>query len=589
MLPGRPSAQGADGSPPMDKACPGPGERPLSFSLEAIVRRSYNYLERLVDAEGLPYFNVFCTEPAEAAHDWPDFGDVTARQLQAAIMARLMTGRRCAHEDRWRARLLSYVDARTGIYTRPRTPYSQPDDYLLCLGDRALLLYALATAYAEDQDERLRTTMVAMVDRMATEAASGELLGHGWITGFLIKSVTTCGRLLGYEPAFALAQQLVTHLFGTHPIFGNGAQWPAGAHMHGHLRTLLGAADYALYAGDEELFGQIEELFRAACTKGTRFGFLPEVVDRRGDIIACETCALMDSVGLGVTLARHGFPQYWAEVERTVRNHLVESQITEVSWLHGDPTRADTAQFSWHAIGERVVGAFAGWSSPTHILACHETLPWGGPELRGKPRALQNCCAGSGVHALYIAWKHAASFADDCLTVNLHFDKLLPEAEIRCHQPHNGFLTVKLKKPCRLTVRLPEGVQPAQMVISVNDTPVEGTNTGGYLKLEGLSAGDQVTLEYPLPLVEEEVAIGNPGFRTYHYRVRWKGATVVSMEPLGREWTTGYSELEQREVPIFYGRQGPCALYQRSHLLPMTWARPALLHCDESPVDHWSL
>ena len=46
----------------------------------------------MVDRDGLPYFNIFWTDPAEAAHDWPDFGDVMSRQWQAAVMARHLTG-----------------------------------------------------------------------------------------------------------------------------------------------------------------------------------------------------------------------------------------------------------------------------------------------------------------------------------------------------------------------------------------------------------------------------------------------------------------------------------------------------------------
>ena len=49
--------------------------QPQSFALETYVRRSFNQLTRMVDGEGLPYFNVFWKEPAEAAHDWLGFGD----------------------------------------------------------------------------------------------------------------------------------------------------------------------------------------------------------------------------------------------------------------------------------------------------------------------------------------------------------------------------------------------------------------------------------------------------------------------------------------------------------------------------------
>ena len=82
----------------------------VSFTLEAVASASRNYLERLVDADGLPYFNASWTDPPEAAHDWPDFGDVMARQLQGAAMARQMTGAGAAIEDTWQRLLLGGID-----------------------------------------------------------------------------------------------------------------------------------------------------------------------------------------------------------------------------------------------------------------------------------------------------------------------------------------------------------------------------------------------------------------------------------------------------------------------------------------------
>ena len=44
---------------------------PQTFALETYVLQTYNYLDRMVDKDGLPYFDVFWTDPAEAAHDCP--------------------------------------------------------------------------------------------------------------------------------------------------------------------------------------------------------------------------------------------------------------------------------------------------------------------------------------------------------------------------------------------------------------------------------------------------------------------------------------------------------------------------------------
>ena len=94
-----------------------------TFAIETYVGRTYNYLDNMVDKDGLPYFNIFWTDPAEAAHDWPDFGDVMSRQLQAAIMARHMTGKEARNEKLWTKKVLSYLDPTDGAARcGPRPP-----------------------------------------------------------------------------------------------------------------------------------------------------------------------------------------------------------------------------------------------------------------------------------------------------------------------------------------------------------------------------------------------------------------------------------------------------------------------------------
>jgi hypothetical protein len=157
-------------------------------------------------------------------------------------------------------------------------------------------------------------------------------------------------------------------------------------HSNGNLRTLVGSADYALYVGDSVLFSRVDAIYRYVRSQATRFGFLPEVIGRQGDIVATETCALMDYIGLAVTLANHGHPEYWGDVERVVRNQLIENQAHNLTWLKGGFERPDSEQFTWRDIAGRMEGGWAGWSSPTHLLAACETLGhhWGGPELHAR-------------------------------------------------------------------------------------------------------------------------------------------------------------------------------------------------------------
>ncbi len=297
---------------PPGRATPGAGR--VSFNLENYAGRSLNYFERLVDADGLPYFNVFWTRPPEAAHDWPDFGDVMSRQWQGAVMMRRMTGLRAATEEVWGRKSLSLIDPADGLLHRPATSYSKPGaDW----GDASLTVYALATAAVDSGDQEFARAAVRMAESMLAGLRSGRFPGDG----FAIKGLMVAARLLGCGAALEAARLLIDRAILNGRAFTPDNTFGPSGHMHGNLRTMAGAADYALAAGDPVLYGRIDALYRYVKSTGASFGFLPEVIGRKGDIIACETCALMDYAGVGVTLANHGHPEYWGDMERLARNH----------------------------------------------------------------------------------------------------------------------------------------------------------------------------------------------------------------------------------------------------------------------------
>jgi hypothetical protein len=581
-------------------------ERPTTFNLGTVALASANCYERLVDERAVPYFNVFWDQPSVAVHDWPDFGDVTARQLQAAVMLRRMTGRRVATEDAWLGNLRSWISAEDGLLHRPTTPWSPAA--VADWGDAALTLYALATAFADSADPELGRVVEAMTERLCARAAAGDPPRE--FRGFILKSLMLVARLLGNAAALELAGRIVGDVFGDERMFTRDNRLPPGSHMHGSLRALVGALDYALYTGDDGLRDRIDALYRWVRGIGTSFGFLPEVYARSGDIVACETCALMDWAGLGVTLANDGATRLWGDMERLARNHFAESLLTDAAWLTGEVPRAfasgevprafasgvvaetaDSAQCTWRDLASRMAGAWAGWSSPNHFLAARETLNahWTGPELADRTRALQNCCAGSGVHGLFILWKNASRCLDRTLWVNMHVDKLLPHAEIRCFKPWRGLTRVTIRRVCDLRVRVPDFASRNALRVTRDGAAISPDAFGEYLGIENCAPGQVVEIAYPLPIRREEVSVGNPGRRQYRYRVEWKGDTVVVMEPLGNDEPTGWSEFDKAEVPVFYGREGPGPLYLRAHM--RSEAEPGLdpLHEDDGALDFWRL
>ena len=88
-------------------------------------REGLHFLTHNVDRRRncLPFFvTKFKDDPAEARHDWPDFGDLTGRYVEALHMARDMTGSDEGEQVR-RAltdNLLSWFSEGDGLNYRPK-------------------------------------------------------------------------------------------------------------------------------------------------------------------------------------------------------------------------------------------------------------------------------------------------------------------------------------------------------------------------------------------------------------------------------------------------------------------------------------
>jgi hypothetical protein len=150
-------------------------------------------------------------------------------------------------------------------------------------------------------------------------------------------------------------------------------------------------------------------------------------------------------------------------------------------------------------------------------------------------------------------------------------------------------LTVNLKQPCKVRVRIPDFVELNQITAKSNKGEIKARVWGNYLELGDRQAGEILEVSYPLPLHEENVTIGNPDFKQYRYRVTWKGDTVVKMTPTGEPVKTGYSDFDNKQVEVYYGAEGPGPLYQRDYMLKDMEPQPSPLHMDDSSLDFWYL
>jgi hypothetical protein len=549
-----------------------------TLNLEREALASYNYLEQLVDpATGFTYFDVFLTDPAEAVHDWPDFLDVPGRSAETSVLLRHMTGRPVQTEEAFFGRILALQEA-DGLFHRPETSITRHE---ALREEQALVMAALVAKAVADVDSDAEMRLASLIG-----ALSDWDPGPGSFPAMLVRPLVGAWEALGFPDALALAERFRDHVTDAQPLFR--ADGSFAGHVHSHLYAAAGLTELGRITEEEELIEAMDRVFRVMRGRSTELGFVPELTERQDDVVGCETCCLMDYIHLGLALARAGRVAYYDDIERAVRNHLIESRVRDAEWL---PTRADGADeelICRVGLREKVVGAYAGWSSPNHILAYDEFLPpqWiKSPDLSGvylnKVRALQNCCGPSGPKALYLAWQHASRVDGSTLWVNLLVDRSLPEAEVRGYEPHEGRVEVAVRSALAIALRVPRFVEPDELAVSVNGQPAEARVEGGYVVTPTLRAGDKAAFTYPLPERDETVRIGNEGFQQYEYAVHWRGSTVMSVTP-GDNAKTGRSQLMSAPVRLYYGAEGPHRIYAREAMLDGE-ATPASLHQTRGP------
>jgi hypothetical protein len=72
---------------------------------------------------------------------------------------------------------------------------------------------------------------------------------------------------------------------------------------------------------------------------------------------------------------------------------------------------------------------------------------------------------------------------DGTVSVHLHFDKLLPQAQIRGYQPFQGQLTIRLNTECNVRVRIPDFLEPGALKVEKAGAAIPVKVWGNYAEL----------------------------------------------------------------------------------------------------------
>jgi DUF1680 family protein len=162
-------------------------------------------------------------------------------------------------------------------------------------------------------------------------------------------------------------------------------------------------------------------------------------------------------------------------------------------------------------VPERSVGAFAGWPSAND---------WGS--------GMALCCTGNATRALYYVWEHMVGWRDGELCVNLLLNRPSPWADVDSHLPNRGRVDVHLKRPCRLRIRLPSWVAPADVRCTVNGADRRIGWNGRYAVVGSVVPGDTASLAFPIAEHAAEAEVEGRSCR-----FSWRGHDVVAVDPPG--------------------------------------------------------
>ncbi len=116
-----------------------------------------------------------------------------------------------------------------------------------------------------------------------------------------------------------------------------------------------------------------------------------------------------------------------------------------------------------------------------------------------------------------------------------------------------------------MKVRLPGDVSPASVLARKNDQQISLANVQGYLTLDRLAPGEQLQIRFDRPERAERVTIGNPGFKSYSFDVRWRGATVVRIDPAAGNPSRGFNRIIKGETSLYMSGAVEHPLYQRAN------------------------
>lgn len=368
------------------------------------------------------------------------------------------------------------------------------------------MLYALSRI--TDEKGAMSLDLVRKIGREGVFQGVGDIqtTQAGRLVGPLVKYYRITGDPMALELADKYSRCVVERSFSKEGLLTD----LAGNHIHSITSSLSGILEYAVMIRDEALIDAVRRVYEVGLREFySSYGWCKEQAWLETD--QGEVNQIGDLIQIQLLLAQARDPSYYAQAEVFMRSALLPSQVLEGDFVKDSP--APQGDFE-REMRQRMIGGFGFPTPSAHLQTGHSPIN----TIDITQGAMQAICEFT---------RHIITRSDLGVQVNLLFTWENELARVDSGLPTEGKLTMRVKVPLNLLVRIPKRVAGGSLKAMTHQQAVAGSPLGPYILLPNKEAGATFEVTFAPERYDTFEHV-------YHkpYQVRWFGEQVIGISPV---------------------------------------------------------
>ena len=124
------------------------------------------------------------------------------------------------------------------------------------------------------------------------------------------------------------------------------------------------------------------------------------------------------------------------------------------------------------------------------------------------------------------------------------------------YEPYSGRVDVEVSRNTSLRIRKLDGIKTEELMCFYNGGEVVPQVKDGFLEFK-CSDKNMLSIRYPLKEKKVKIVLRNPGCEGIGYDVRWRGSTVIELNPLpGNERLCEVEMPDTPPIKTYYSKRG---------------------------------